>query len=380
MTCTRFRGATALLARPAFAALMFCTAVLAAQPEVRAGVPGSPAGAPAGGERPAVRVGDATAQPGRKVRGSLRVGDAADGTPIAIPLAIVAGTRPGPVVWIQAGTHGDEYGGIRALQEVVRDLDPAAMSGTIVALMAANLPAFQGLSRVNPNLDDLTDLSNTFPGNAGGFQAERIAAIIHPLVTRQADYFLDLHTGGDRFRQQPFVLYTLTGSVPADRMDALARGFGIPTLWRDSVKIFPTDAITVFAAAGVPSFLVEVGGGQPLDPADLRLQAEAVRGFLRTAKVLPDDPARAPRHMIVDGYRIVTNARGGFFDAAVRPGDRIKPGDHLGTIRDIHGDIVETLTAPDGSDIVLGVGTYPAWPTGGWLIEIGSGLKEDPVR
>jgi len=337
-------------------------------------------GTPSGGERPPVQVGTATAAPGAKTRGSLRVGDAADGTPIAIPLSVVAGRRPGPVVWIQAGTHGDEYGGIRALQEVVRDLDPAAMSGTVVALMAANLPAFQGLSRVNPNLDDLTDLSNTFPGNAGGFQAERIAALLHPLVTAQADYFLDLHTGGDRFRQHPFVLYTLTGKVPAGTMDDLARGFGIPTLWRDTVKIFPTDAITVFAGAGVPSFLVEVGGGQPLDPADLRLQADAVRSFLRAVKVLPGDPARPPRFTVVDGYRIVTNSRGGFFEPAVRPGDRIKAGGRLGVMRDVHGDLVETLTAPDGSDIVLGVGTYPAWPTGGWLIEIGSGLRDEPAR
>ena len=43
---------------------------------------------------------------------------------------------------------------------------------------------------------------------------------------------------------------------------------------------------------------------------------------------------------------------------------------------DVYGDTVETLTAPAGSDVVLGVSTYPAAATGGWLFELGTGLRE----
>src|SRR2546427_12980505 len=57
---------------------------------------------------------------------------------------------------------------------------------------------------------------------------------------------------------------------------------------------------------------------------------------------------------------------------------RVKEGSALGTITDVHGDLVETLRAPAGSDIVLGVGTYPAAPTGGWLLELRGGLTEAP--
>jgi predicted deacylase len=161
-------------------------------------------------------------------------------------------------------------------------------------------------------------------------------------VKEKADFFLDLHTGGDRFRQHPFILYSLNGAVPEERYDDLARGFGIPTLWRDTQRIFPESATAVFSAAGIPAFLVEVGGGQPLDPADIRLQADSVRNFLRKVGVLQGSP--------------------------------------LGTIVDAFGDTVETLRAPEGSDIVLGVCTYPAAPTGGWLVELGSGLREIPAR
>ncbi len=329
-------------------------------------------------DRKPVEIGTAKGVAGQTVRGSLVVAEAADGSPVALPIAIVTGRQLGPVVWVEASAHGDEYGGPRALQEVVRSLDPQAMAGTVVAVIITNPLAFRALQRVNPNLDDLADFGDAFPGR-DRFATERIAAALSAEVKRVAAYFVDLHTGGDRFRQHPFVLYSATGTVPADRYDELARGFGVPTLWRDTEKVFSHDAVTVFSAAGIPSFLLEVGGGQPLDPADIRLQADAVRSFLRKVGVLPGGAPRLAAHTIVTGYRIVTNARGGFLDVAVKPGDRVRAGSVLGKIIDVYGDTVETMTAPPGSDIVLGVSTYPAAATGGWLFELGTGLREVPA-
>src|SRR5439155_926407 len=247
----------------------------------------------------AVEVGSARAVAGQKVRGVLKVAESADGTPIVLPLTIAAGRKPGPIVWVQAATHGDEYGGARALQDVVRGLDPATMSGTLVAAMIANPPAFQGLSRVNPNWDDLMDSGDAFPGK-DRFATERIAAAIHDAVRKNAEYFVDMHTGGDRFRQHPFVLYSIAAGAGTERLDDLARGFGVPTLWRDAVKIFPTSASTVFSGEGIPGFLLEVGGGQQLDPADVRLQADAIRSFLRSVGILPGYAARMVRRKIHD--------------------------------------------------------------------------------
>jgi uncharacterized protein len=335
------------------------------------------AATPPGTSAPKIaEVGSARGVAGQKVRGSLKVSERADGSPIVLPIAIVTGRKPGPVVWIDALNHGDEYGGSRALQEIVRGLDAEQMSGTLIAVMAANPPAFEALQRVNPSLDDLNDLGGAFPGRPERFATERIAASLTEQVKKHAAYFIDLHTGGDRFKQHPFVLYALTGGVPAERYDDLARSFGVETLWRDAEVTFKEDAVTTFSAAGIPSFLLEVGGGQPLDPADLRLQAEAVRSFLRKIGLLPGAPRSLESYSVVSGYRIVTNDRGGFFDAAARPGDHIHEGTVLGTITDVQGDLVETIRAPAGAAIVLGVSTYPASPTGGWLFEVGSGLSD----
>lgn len=329
-------------------------------------------------DRP-VSVGTARGVGGKTVRGSLRVAEAADGSPIELPVAIVTGSRPGPVVWVEAATHGDEYGGVRALQDLLRKLDPRTMTGSVVAVMITNPPALRGLQRVNPTLDDLSDMGDVFPGRER-FATERIAAAVNGEVRRVADAFVDLHTGGDRFRQCPFVFYSPTGAVPEARYDDLARAFGLSLLWRDTDRVFAHDAVTTFAAAGIPSFLLEVGGGQPLDERDLRLQRDAVLRFLQKMGVLDGPPAPAPPPAVVTGYRIVTNARGGFFEATVAPCDRVHAGSVLGVVRDAYGDVVETLEAPADTGIVLGVSTYPAAPTGGWLFELGTGHAEPSAR
>jgi predicted deacylase len=323
---------------------------------------------------PLLELGTAKGVPGQTVRGSLPVGEESDGTAITLPIAIVTGRKPGPVVWVEAGAHGDEYGGPRALQQVLRSLDLEAMSGAVIAVMITNVSAFRGLQRVNPSLDDLQDFGDAFPGRER-FATERLALVVSSQVKRLANYFVDLHTGGDRFGQIPFVLYAITDGVPESRYDDLARGFGVPILWRDTSRVFASDATTIFSAAGIPSFLLEVGGGQPLDPADINLQAQAVRSFLRKVAILPGEPARVPEYTIVTGYRIVTNSRGGFVDVSVKPGDPVHEGTVLAKILNAYGDTVETLTAPAGSEIVLGATTYPAAPTGGWLFELGTGLS-----
>jgi predicted deacylase len=349
--------------------LLLALCAVAAVPPAGPSAPDAPPTTPR--PRQVIEIGSARAAPGRAVRGTLPVLEDAGGSAISLPVVIVAGRRPGPVVWAQASAHGDEYGGPRALQEVIRTLDPQAMSGTLVAVLVANPPALAGLQRVNPNLDDLADMGDVFPGR-DRFATERIAAALTAQVSKTADYFVDLHTGGDRFRQHPFVFYTLTGAVPEERYDALARGFGLPTVWRDTSRVFPHDAVTTFSEAGIPAFLLEVGGGQPLRPADVALQADAVRGLLRTVGILPGPARPAQSPFVVTGYRIVTNRKGGFFEALVEPGDRIADGRPLGRIVDVYGDVVETLTAPAGARIVLGVSTYPAAPTGAWLLEVGT--------
>src|ERR1700704_866679 len=86
-------------------------------------------------------VGPITAKPGEKISGWLDVPAGVDaGT--KIPVSVVNGAKPGPVLALVAGTHGYEYTSILALQRVLKRLDPTTMSGAVILVHMACPPTF----------------------------------------------------------------------------------------------------------------------------------------------------------------------------------------------------------------------------------------------
>ena len=112
---------------------------------------------------------------GTTVSGWLDVPDGIDpGT--AIPLSVVRGRRPGPVLALVAGTHGYEYTSILALQRLLPWLDPRRLRGALILVHMANPPAFYG-RRVYYGPDG-KNLNRVYPGKADGTVSERIAAVL----------------------------------------------------------------------------------------------------------------------------------------------------------------------------------------------------------
>src|SRR5262249_24093575 len=68
----------------------------------------------AAAQEPPLRVGGVTARPGEKASGWLEVPDGID-SGARLPVSVVHGARPGPVLALVAGTHGYEYTSIVAL-------------------------------------------------------------------------------------------------------------------------------------------------------------------------------------------------------------------------------------------------------------------------
>lgn len=316
------------------------------------------------------RVGTAEVRPGEVTRGRLPLIEYADGSDVEAPVIVVAGKSPGPVAWLISCGHGDEVGGALAMQRVAKALDPATMSGLVILVPVANPPAFQAMRRVNPSPDDLMDFGDAFPGEAR-FATERIAAKYMDLWREHADFVVDFHTGGDRFVQHPFVIFTVTGTVPAARMESLARMFGVPTLWRDRDKVFESDITINVPAMGIPAFLLEVGGGGVMERQQDARQAEFALSFLRGTDIIPGEPLRPKAVQVVEKYRIITPSRGGFFFSLVKPGDPVDEGTPLARIVDVYGDEVEVLKSPVSGAIVLGMQEFPVVATGSWVMELG---------
>src|SRR4029077_19375965 len=73
-------------------------------------------------------VGTAKAERVQKATGFIEVPAAADPA-TSIPVIVLHGARPGPVLAIASGSHGTEYASIIAVEKLIGVLNPAEISG-----------------------------------------------------------------------------------------------------------------------------------------------------------------------------------------------------------------------------------------------------------
>jgi predicted deacylase len=87
-------------------------------------------------------VGTAKAVRGQKALGAIEVPAGVDAA-LSIPVAVVHGARPGPVLAIVSGAHGTEYSSIIAVERLIQAIDPASVSGTVILIPLVNVPSFE---------------------------------------------------------------------------------------------------------------------------------------------------------------------------------------------------------------------------------------------
>ena len=127
-------------------------------------------------QRPAFSVGTASAVPGQKSTGYLEVPSGVDAA-TNLPVVVIHGAKPGPVLALVAGAHGTEYVSIIAVEKLIEQLDAAEISGTVILLPLVNIQSFeQKVPHVNPI--DNKSMNRFYPGKANGTQTERASWLI----------------------------------------------------------------------------------------------------------------------------------------------------------------------------------------------------------
>jgi predicted deacylase len=215
--------------------------------------------------------------------------NAHDAAVIPSPIAVLSGGA-GPTVLLIAGTHGDEYEGQILLQELIRSIDPAEVSGRLIVLPALNISAVREGRRV-ASVDGV-NLNRSLPGSADGGPAQQIASIVAEDLIPLADFVMDIHSGGIASEYVPsaFVYHGPTPELWAQKTAAVA-AFNVPY----SVVVRPmlkSGSISGAAdRAGVPMISTELGGRGTVSLRILERARKGLRALLGHWGLLPGVPS-----------------------------------------------------------------------------------------
>jgi hypothetical protein len=310
-----------------------------------------------------VTLGGVTAAPGTAVSGELQVAPRGTDAGTVIPFSILNGAKAGPTLALVAGTHGAEYPPILALQRLRGTIDPKDLSGTIIMVHVANMPAFLGRA-IYYTPGDHKNLNRVFPGRADGTISERIADTLTREIIDRAQYLIDLHCGDANESLRPYLYLTVTAPpalVEAIRQMALA--FGMDHIVLDRER--PTDpAASVYLentaiTRGKPALTIESGGMGQTDEESIRRIEDGVAGVLKHLKMRTTGPDPVEHPVFLGRNLVLTSRHSGIFYPLVERGHTVAEGALIGRVTDFHGRTLEEVRAPFSGEILYVIGTPP---------------------
>ena len=324
-------------------------------------------------QRSPFSVGTAADAPGKKATGYLVVPAGVDAGTM-LPVVVIEGGKPGPVLALVSGAHGTEYASIVALESVANLLDPAEISGTVILLPLVNVASFE---RKVPHLNpvDNKSMNRFYPGKADGTQTERVSFLITKEVVDRCDFLIDYHGGDLDESLRPYAYWAPTGKEAQDRVSkemVLAFGLDHIIVWRDR----PTDLNATryldntSTARGKPSIVVEAGYAGTVESDDVRLLVNGTLSTMRSLKMLAGDPHPIENPVWLDRVADIISEGPGIWYPLVKRGTYVQEGMEVGYVTDYFGNRIFEAHAPVAG-VVLHINAVPSLQKGDNIADIG---------
>jgi predicted deacylase len=318
-------------------------------------------------------VGTATAGPGQKATGTLEIPEGVDAA-TSIPVVVVRGSKPGPVLALVSGAHGTEYASIIALEKVIQTLDPAHVSGTVIILPLVNIASFeQKVPHVNPV--DGKSMNRFYPGKQDGTQTERVSYAITKQVVERCDYLVDYHGGDIDENLRPYSYWPKSGDAKHDAITrdmVLAFGLDHVIVWSDRPKDPAASRYLDNTAntRGKPAIAVEAGYSGTVQTDDVALLANGTLSLMRYLKMLPGAPAMVEHPVWLGKVDTVASDQPGIFYPLVERGTYVEAGMKIGYVTDYFGKTIYEAHAPVAG-VVLYICGVPSMKKGDTVANIG---------
>jgi predicted deacylase len=270
---------------------------------------------------------------------------------VNMPVHVVHGRAPGPVLLVCATIHGDEINGVEIIRRLLSHKFINRCKGTLIAIPVINVYGFVSKSRYLP---DRRDLNRSFPGSESGSMASRLAHVVMTQIIPHCTHIVDLHSGAVNRENLPQIRAKLSDEP---EIEALARAFGVPVIL-DS-NLLEGSFREAAHALNIPALLYEAGEALRFNEVAIRA---GVRGVLNimTSLGMRARPKkhRQPSTMIANTSQWVRAPQSGILRALVATGAWVETGERLAIINDPLGENSFEVTSPLGG-IIIGKTNLP---------------------
>lgn len=264
-----------------------------------------------------------------------------------VSVTVAKGAKPGKRVVLTSGVHGDEMSSIHTVQTVMNQLDPAEMSGTVMAVTDVSRPALEGMQRRWPNSGrglDLVDMNREWPGNENGFTAasRHAGLLFNRLLRPNADAAIDFHTGTTGLEVTAFNL----GGMDVPEVKAMVDLYPVGQVFDNHV--YPGVLHNAFMDVGIPAFTPEIGAARVLDLDMIPLFVEGTMNVLKHHGIVAGPMGRTGKDVNVfvgnSSFPILAT-HGGIVEHLVKLNDKVEPGQKVAIQRNNFGEVVAEYTS-----------------------------------
>lgn len=314
-------------------------------------------------KRDAIQINGSEIQPGERVTLHIPVARRYSSAELSLPVHILHARRPGPVLFLSAAVHGDEINGVEIIRRILRRSMMKRLRGTLIAVPVVNVYGFLGQTRYLP---DRRDLNRCFPGSPTGSLAARLAHTFMSEVVAKATHGIDLHTGSLHRTNLPQVRVSLDSPGCED----LARSFGTPVILDSNERDGSLRAAV--RDLGIPIIVYEAGEALRFDELAIRAGVRGVLSAMRGLGMLRSSSAsrRPVEPVLAKGSTWVRAPESGILGTRLKLGDRVEPGQPLGTISDPLGEHELPVHSPTAG-VLIGRTNLPLVNEGDALFHIG---------
>jgi hypothetical protein len=265
-----------------------------------------------------------------------------------VSVIVAKGAKPGKRFTLTSGVHGDEMSSVHTVQKVMSQLNPAEMSGTVMAVLDIARPAMESMQRRWPSSGrgfELTDMNREWPGNENGVGAvsRQAGLVFNRLLRPNTDLAIDFHTGTTGLDVPAFHI----GDMRIPDVKTMMMLYPVPAIWDNPV--YPGVLHNAYIDAGIPAFTPEVGVARRVELDMIPIFVDGTMNVFKHYGVVPGAIGRTAvdANVYIGKSAVpVLTTHGGFIELLVKLNAKVTPGQKVAIQRNAFGEVVAEYTSP----------------------------------